>query len=116
MIEALDKELNINVLSLENQPNTYYISYQLDNKCVIDTVQEGNDVIVIPDPKESCTAEELTIVIDRFSNYIFKKYPEINGILMKMDENEILGGIGFKLLNENSEYLYKENKRMNKVK
>ena len=116
MIELLDKELNITVLNLESQPNTYYISYQIDNKCIIDTIQDGNDIVIIPDPKDTCTAEELTIIIDRFSGYILRKHPEINGILIKMDENEMLGSIGFNLLSENSDYLYKENKRINKVK
>ena len=90
MIEILDKELNITVLNLESQPNTYYLTYNLDNKCVIDIIQEGDNIVVYPDPKETCTAEELIIIIDRFSNYIFKLKPELNGILIKMDENLML--------------------------
>ena len=116
MIETIDNDLKITVLNMENNPTTYYLSYKNDTKCVIDTVYNENDVIIITDPREHCTAEELNIIIDRFSNYIFKIKPEINGILFKTDPNEWLENIGFKLISEDSEYLYKENKRINKVR
>ena len=117
MFEVIDKELIMSVLNLENQPNTYYISYQVDSKCVIDTLEQDNDIIIMPDPRDRCTAEELTIILDRFSNYLFTKKPNINGLLLKTEENYMLDSIGFKLLNEDSEYLYKENnKKINKVR
>lgn len=117
MIEVLDKELNITVLNLESQPNTYYLTYNLNSKCVIDTIQEEDNIVVNPDPKETCTAEELTVIIDRFSSYIFNLKPELNGMLLKTADNPMLESIGFKLLSKNSDYLYKENgKRINKVR
>lgn len=117
MVEVLDKDLRITLLMLEDNPNTYYLSYMNDTKCVIDTIYKENDVIIIPDPKEHCTAEELDIIIDCFSKYLFKIKPEINGILFKTDPNELLESIGFKLISEDSQYLYKENnKRINKVR
>lgn len=117
MFEVIDQELMMSVLNLESQPNTYYIAYKGDSKCIMDTLYEGNDMVIIPDPKEECTAEELTIIIDRFSNYLFDKKPEVNGLLIKTEESEMLESIGFKLLSENSEYLYKQNnKRINKVR
>lgn len=116
MVEVLDKELKITVLTLESRPGIYYLSYMNDTKCIIDTKYNENDIIIIPAPQEHCTAHELTLIIDRFSNYILKKNPEVNGILFKTDPNELLEGIGFKELSEDSEYLYKENKRVNKVR
>ena len=117
MIEVLNKELKISVLSLENQPDTYYLSYKNDNKCVIDTVMVDGNILIIPDPKEDCTVEELTTIISYFSNYIFNIKPEVKGILFKTEQNDLLEQIGFKLLSEDSEYLYKENnKRINKVR
>lgn len=117
MIEVLDKELNITVLVLENNPNTYYLSYQKDAKCIISIVQNESDIIIIPNPMEHCTAEELTKIINCFSNYIFKIYPNVNGILLKTDDNQMLESIGFKLISDDSEYLYKENnKRIKKVR
>ena len=116
MLEVLNKELKITVLSLENQPDTYYLSYMSDTKCVIDTVMVEGNILIIPDPKEDCTVEELNTIISCFSNYIFKIKPEIKGILFKTDPQPSLEEIGFTLLSEDSEYLYKENKRINKVR
>ncbi len=117
MIEVLDKELKISVLVLDNNPNAYYLSYKNDTKCVIDTMYDRDNIIIIPDPKDDCTVEELNIIINRFSDYIFKIKPEIKGILFKTDPQPSLDNIGFKLLSEDSEYLYKENnKRINKVR
>lgn len=116
MFEVLNKELNIRVLMLDNNQDTYYLSYQGNTKCVIDIKQVDNDIIIFPAPQGECTVEQLHAIISCFCDFIFKKYPETNGILFKTDPNEMLENIGFKLTNENSEYLYKENKRINKVK
>lgn len=117
MVEVLDKELNISVLVIENDPNIYYLSYQKDAKCIIRTVHNKSDIIIFPEPMEHCTVEELTIIINCFSNYIFKIYPKVNGILLKTDDNPMLESIGFRLLSKDSEYLYKENnKRIKKVR
>lgn len=116
MIEILDNKLKIFVLVNQDNPDVYYLSYQSSSKCVIDTTYNGNNVIISPVPQGDCTVEELNIIIDRFSNYIFRVKPEIDGILLKVDSNPLLESIGFKEFEENSEYLYKENKRMNKVK
>lgn len=117
MHEILDKKLKISVLVLENSPNTYYLTYQNDTKCIIDTVDYKNDIIIIPNPSENCNIEELSKILECFSNFMFKIKPELNGLLLKTDENPYLTNIGFDLLNEDSEYLYKKNdKRMNKVR
>ena len=116
MIKTLDEKLNIRALVLDNNPNTYYLSYQGDTKCVIDTKQVENDILIIPEPQGECTVEELTTIINCFSKFIFTKYSNINGILFKTDPNDLLERIGFKLVSEDSEYLYKENKQNNKVR
>lgn len=116
MIEKLDNKLNIRVLTLDNNPNTYFLSYKGSTKCVIDIKNSDNDIIISPVPQGECTAEELDEIINSFSKFIFQRHPEIKGILLKTDPNEMLEKIGFKLLNENSEYLYKENKGIKKVK
>ena len=117
MIEILDKELKISVLTLENTPNVYYLTYQKDTKCVIDIESKDGDILISPNPQGECTVEELNTIIDRFSNFIFKVKPEVNGILFKTDPHPLLESIGFKLLSKDSEYLYKiNNKRIDKVR
>lgn len=116
MIKTLDDKLNIRVLMLEDNPNTYYLSYQGNTKCVIDIKQIDNDIIIFPEPQGDCSVEELNTIINHFSDFMFTKYPEIDGILFKTDPNDLLENIGFKLINEDSEYLYKANKKIDKVR
>lgn len=117
MLEFLNKELKLSVLSHKDNPNTYYLSYQSYTKCVIDTKISDNDMIIMPQPQGDCTVEELDIIIDHFCDFMFKNMPEINGILMSADPTPTLENIGFKLMSEDSEYLYRRNdKRINKVR
>ena len=116
MIKMLDDKLNIRVLMLEDSPNTYYLSYQGNTKCVIDINKVNNDIMISPITQGECTIDELDAIINCFSNYLFTKYPQIDGILFKTDPNDWLERMGFKLVSKDSEYLYKENKRINKVR
>lgn len=118
MFQVLNKDLNIRVLVDDNIPNTYYLSYQGLSKCVI-YVKEADDNTLIMSlaTQGDCTANELTSIIDCFTNFIFDKKKSINGILMSADPNPLLENIGFKLISDDSEYLYKENnKRIKKVR
>lgn len=116
MLKVLDDKLNIRVLMLDDNPNAYYLSFKGDTKCVIDIKRVNNDIIIFPVPQGDCTVEELNVIINCFCDFVFQKYSEINGILFKTDPNDLLEQIGFKLVSEDSEYLYKENKRVNKVR
>jgi len=116
MIELLNKELNIRVLVNNDNPDVYYLSYQGLSKCVINLKEDNNNLIMIPIPQGDCTVEELNKIIECFTDYILRIKPEVNGILFKMDSNSLLEDIGFRVINEESEYLYKENKRVNKVR
>lgn len=116
MNEILDNNLKITVFNHPNNPNQYYLTYHSDMKCMIDTMYIDNDVIIVPEPNENCTVEELNKLIDYFSDFIFKLKPELNGMLLKTEEDSLLESIGFKLLSKDSEYLYKKNKLKNKVR
>lgn len=116
MFKILDDELNIRVLRLEDNPNTYYLSFRGDTKCVIDIKSVDNDIMIFPTPQGNCSVEELNAIINCFSNFILSSNSEIDGILFKTEPNDLLDEIGFKLVSEDSEYLYKVNKRVNKVR
>ena len=116
MNEILDNNLRITVFNHPNNPNQYYLTYQSDMKCMMDTKYIDNDVLIIPEPNEDCTVEELNKLIDCFSNFMIRIKPELNGALLKIEEDPLLESIGFKLLKEDSEYLYKKNKMKNKVR
>lgn len=116
MFQIIDKELKIIVLVSDDKPNTYYLSYQGNSKCVIDTKIIDNNMIIMPTPQGECTVDELNIIIDKFNSFIFSIKPELNGILLNTDPTPRLEQIGFKLLNDDSEYLFKENERTKKVK
>lgn len=112
MTELLNKDLKIMVMTLESQPNNYYVSYNSEPKCVINTIYtQNNDVILKCIPQEHCTAEELNAIIDHFSSYICAMKSDLNGVILDMDPNDLLESIGFKLENEDDDYLYRKNNR-----
>lgn len=115
MIEVLDADLNIRALSMEENPNVYYISYAGYTKSILEIKETNNNNIILSCfPQGDCLVEELNIIIDRFSKFIYANKPDINGILLKCDPSELLSSIGFDLLSENSEFLYQENLNKNK--
>jgi len=115
MTAILDKTNNTRLVELSE--GSYFVSIKAEAKAAIDTVVQNDDLIMSTHAQPSCTIEELTRIIDLFSKHIYTTKPEINGILFRCDENELLTSIGFKPLSEDSEFLYQENnQRVNKEK
>lgn len=109
MLNILDKDLRMVVLNTEKQPNIYYISLGNFTKCTIETINIDNDILFRTYLQGDCTVEELTIIIDKFSDYILSIKSEIEGIRLDADSNEMLESIGFKL--KDDAYLYKKANR-----
>lgn len=114
-VRILDKETNMRLM--EASENKYLVSMSTLAKAMIDVLPQDEDLLMKVHMQETCTVEELTKIIELFSGHIYATRPEVNGILFKCDENELLTNIGFKPISEESEFLYQENnKRDNKEK
>lgn len=112
-VTVLDKETNMRLM--EAAENKYLVSMMTEAKAIIDLLPQDADLLMKINMQESCTVEELTKIIELFSGHIYTTRPEVNGILFKCDENDLLTNIGFKPISEESEFLYQENnKRISK--
>ncbi|MBE6138192.1 MAG: hypothetical protein E7173_00415 [Firmicutes bacterium] len=109
MTTILDQ--NNNTRLVEVSEGSYLVSVQTIAKAAIDTVIQNDDLLMAVNPQANCTLEELTRIIELFGTHIYTTRPEINGILFKCDENELLTSIGFKPLSDDSEFLYQENNK-----
>lgn len=109
MLNVLDKNLRLTVLNNEKEPNVYYVSLGNVTKSVIETTNIDNDILLRIYLQGDCTVEELTTIIDKFSDYVLNTNNEIDGIRIDADPNEMLEGIGFTL--ENDAYLYRKANR-----
>lgn len=109
MLNILDRNLRLTVLNNEEEPNVYYISLGNVTKSVIETTNIDNDILLRIYLQGDCTVEELTTIIDKFSDYILDTNNEISGIRIDADPDEMLENIGFTL--ENDDYLYKKANR-----
>ena len=110
-VTVLDKESNMRLM--EAAENKYLVSMMTEAKAMIDMLPQDEDLLMKIHMQESCTVEELTKIIELFSNHIYTTRPEVNGILFRCDENDLLTNIGFKPLSEESEFLYQENNKRN---
>lgn len=109
MLTILDNDLRLTVLNNEREPNVYYISLGNVTKSVIETIDIDHDILLKIYLQGDCTVEELTTIIDRFSDYIMNIKDNIEGIRIDADPNDMLEKIGFKL--EQDAYLYKKANR-----
>lgn len=109
MFEILDENLNIRVMNLETEPNAYYISLKGLTKVIIDVKYINEDVLFNLSLQDECNINEVNIILDKFSDYFFNKNEEVNGIILKLDPNELLDSIGFK--EKDSKFLYRERNR-----
>lgn len=116
MITTLDEKGEVRLLPMFGTDNLYLISILRDSKLLIETKYCGNDILIKTDVQNSCTVEELTRILYLFSQYIYSKNPEVNGILLRADDDPMLESIGFKAMSENSEYLYQKNTQNQKGK
>lgn len=112
MITVLDKETNMRLIQAQN--NLYLVSMLGEAKASIETIPHNDDVLLKFLLQKNCTANELTQILDRFSNHFLAENLEVSGLLLRGDEDEMLTNIGFTPLTEESDFLYKKN--LNKVK
>lgn len=109
MFEVLDEKLNIRVLNLDTDPTAYYLSFKGSSKVVIDVKYVDEDALFNISLQEDCNADEINIILDKFTKYFLDKNENINGVKLMVESNEMLDNIGFKQLD--NEFLYRERNR-----
>jgi len=111
VITLLDKNTNMRLMQVSE--NSYLTSMRGEAKMIIDAIPQNEDVLLRVTMQETCKAKEFVQILDHFSSYYFSQNPEVAGLLMHGDEDEMLEAIGFKPLSEESPFLYKSNIQKN---